>query len=117
VRQSIILLELIFVIVLLSVIFLTTTKFLFAIQEKNKVNFTTNLTKIEFETTRLFLINKLHKDSNLSLLKYSNKALFYNGILLQNKVSSFSKSDSNNTYTINICIDLYTKICQEWIIK
>jgi type II secretory pathway pseudopilin PulG len=116
-RQSIVLVELIFVIVLLSIIFLTTTKFLFAIQDKNRVNFTTNLTKIEFETTRLFLINKLHIQSNLNLVSYSDNKIFYNGWLLQDNVSSFIISNDNNMYNIDICIDLYNNICQNWILK
>lgn len=116
-KKSMVLLELIFVIILLSIIFLTTTKFLFAIYDKNKINYTTNLTKIEFETTKLFLIKNLENDTNLNNLNYSDEKLFYDSNLLQDKVTSFNLSQDNNIYTINICINLYNNICQTWIIR
>jgi len=112
-----ILLELIFVIVLLSIIFSTTTKFLFTIMDKNRFDFTTNLTKIEFETTKLFLTNLLHKTNNLNTIKYKNDVLLYNNILLQNNVKSFKIVENNGIYTVDICINLQNNICQTWIIK
>lgn len=116
-NRSIVLLEIIFSIVLLSIIFLTTSKFLFTVNEKNKTDFTTNITKIEFETTRLFLIQKLEKDGNLNKLKLEDNKLLYDNNLLLKKVTQFEISSSNDIYTINICINLYNNICQTWIIK
>ena len=116
-RKSVILLELIFVIVLLSIIFLTTTKFIFAIYDKNKSNYTTNLTKIEFESTRLFLINLLKEDRNLNSITYLDNKIYFNDNILQDNVTSFSKLENNGIYTINICVKLHNNICQKWVIK
>ncbi len=116
-RISLILLELIFSIVLLSIIFLTTTKVLFEVNKKNKSDFTTNLTKIEFETTKLFLTATLQKDKNLNQIIYNDNKLFFNTNLLQDNVTAFSIKQNNQIYTIDICIDLYNNICQTWIIK
>ncbi|VAY88053.1 hypothetical protein MNB_ARC-1_755 [hydrothermal vent metagenome] len=118
-KKSIILLELIFTMVLLAIIFSTTTKFLFAINNKSNSDFTTNLTKIEFESTKLFLVNTLHHENKLTKITYSNNKLFYDTILLQNNITYFELiyNNSSNTYTVKICINLYQNICQEWIIK
>ncbi len=117
-KKSIVLLELIFAIVLLSIIYLTTTKFLFAINEKNRSDFATNLTKIEFETTKLFLTNILREEKNLNNISYSNKNIFYNANLLQNNVTSFEISQYNETtYKIDICINIYNDICHSWNIR
>ncbi len=116
-KKSLLLLETIVSIVLLSIIFLTTTKFLFEVNEKNKSNFTTNLTKLEFETTKLFLITTLKKDTNLNKINYENDKLFYNSNLLQKNVTNFTVSNENKIYTIDICINLYNNICQTWIVK
>ena len=112
-----VLLELIFAIVLLSIIFLTTTKFLFAIYDKNRSNFTTNLTKIEFESTKLFLTSILQKENNFDAINYTNSKLFYNDNILQKDITTFSILQNNNIYTIDICINLYNNICQVWIIR
>ncbi len=109
--------ELIFVIVLLSIIFLTTTKFIFAIYDKNKSNYTTNLTKIEFESTRLFLINILKEESNLNSIAYEDDKIYFNDNILQNNVTNFLVIENNGIFTIDICIKLHNNICQEWIIK
>ena len=116
-RKSIVLLEVIFTIVLLSIIFLTTTKFLLQIIQTNKTTYTLNLTKIEFETTKLFLISILEKESSLNNIKYLDNKLYYNNNLLQENVTKYEVSSLNNIYTINICINLYDDICQTWIIK
>ena len=116
-RKSIILLEIIFTIVLLSIIYLTTTKFIFAINEKNKINYTTTLTKLEFETTRLFLIATLQKEQCLNEIKYIDKKLYFNDNILQDNVNKFNLTKLNDVYKVEICINLYDDICQSWIIK
>ncbi len=116
-KKSFILLELIISIVLLSVIFLTTTTILLKVNKVNKSNLTTNLTKLEFETTKLFLINILKKEKNLNKIKYINNNLYYNNNLLQENISTFKTNKQNHLYQIDICINLYQNICQKWIIK
>ena len=116
-KKSIILLEIIFTVVLLSIIYLITVKYIYTINEKNKTNYTTNLTKIAFETTRLFLISTLKAEQNLNQISYRDKQIFYNDKLLQNKVESFDLTKINDIYKVNICINLSNNICQTWIIK
>ncbi len=116
-KKSLILFELIVSIVLLSIIFLTTSKVLLEVNKKNKIDFTTNLTKIEFESTKLFLTNALYKYKNLDNINYKDNKLFFNTNLLQNNVTTFRIKQNNNIYTIDICINLYNNICQTWIIK
>jgi len=115
--RSMILLEIIFTVVLLSIIYLTTAKFIFAVNEKNKINYTTNLTKIEFETTRLFLLTTLKKEQNFNKIKYIDKKLFFNDDLLQNNVESFSLTKIDDSYKVDICIKLFDNICQSWIVR
>ncbi len=116
-KPSFILLELIITIVITSIIFLISTNYLFILKDKNNSEYKINLTKIEFETTRLFILNKLHIDKDLKQLKYQNNNLYYKDNLLQNNVTSFTISNKQELYTIDICIELYDNICQQWIIK
>jgi hypothetical protein len=115
--KGLILFELIVVIVLSSILFLTTSNFLITIYKKDKINFSTNLTKIEFESTKLFLKQLLKKQNNLQNINYENNKLYYNLNILQNKVTKFNISKQNNIYTINICIKIRDNICQKWIIR
>lgn len=115
--KSIILFELIVSIVLLSIIFLTTTTILLEVKEKNRLNFRTNLTKLEFETTKLFLTNILKEKQNLNQITYKDNQLFSNHNLLQENITNFSIKQQNQIYTIDICINLYINICQTWVIK
>lgn len=112
-----VLLEIIFTIVLLSIIYLTTSKFIFILNEKNKINYSTNLTKLEFETTRIFLMSILKTEQNLNKIRHTNNKLFFNDYLLQDKVKKFKILKVNDIYSIEICINLYDNICQSWIIK
>jgi hypothetical protein len=116
-KKSLILFELIVSIVLLSIIFLTTSKILLEVNKKNKTDFTTNLTKLEFETTKLFLTNVLYENKNLNDISYKETKIFFNSYLLQNNVTNFNIQQNNNIYTIDICINLYNNICQTWILK
>ncbi len=116
-KKSVILLELIFSILLLSIIFLTSSKFIFEVYEKNKTNYTANLLKIEFESTRLFLLKLLTREHNLNNITYKNKKLYYNSSILQNNVVNFEIQKDNNLYNINLCINTNPTICQVWILR
>ncbi len=116
-KKSLILFELLVSVVLFSIIFLTTTTILFEVNKKNKTDFTTNLTKIELESTKLFLTKTLQSDADLNQINYKQNQLFFDKYLLQDKVTAFTIKQNNNIYTIDICINLYNNICQTWIIK
>ncbi len=116
-KKSFLLLEVLISIFFLSIIFLTSTKVLLSITQKNNSSYMINLTKIEFETTKLFLQNTLKKENDLNKIKYINNKLFYDNFLLQNHITSFNISSNNTVHHIDICIELYENICQTWVIK
>jgi hypothetical protein len=116
-KKSLLLIELIFSIVILSIIFLTTNSLITDIYKKNKTNFDINITKLEFETTKLFLTKTLKTFHNLNKISYKQNNLYFENNLLQKRVTSFVINKQNNLYKIDICIKISKNICQKWIIK
>jgi hypothetical protein len=116
-KKSIIIFELILTIVISSIIFATTSKILLQLYDKNKQNYSINMTKLEFETTKLFLLNLLDNNLTLKDLLYTNSTLYYKLNILQGDVTQFKVSQSLEIYNINICIKLSSNICQNWILK
>ena len=116
-KKSIILLEQIISIVLISVIFLISSKFILAINSKNKSDYSQNITKLEFETTKIFLQNMLTKEKNLDNIIYLNDTILYKNTIVQENVTKFDIINNSNIYTINFCINLYSNICEKIVLK
>ena len=116
-KKSIILFELIISIVLLSIIFTVTSKFIFEVYTKNKQLQNNTILQLEFETTKLFFIHLLENNSTLNDIQYQDNALYFKNNLLLENVDSFKIQKNNLIYNINICIKKDDSICQNWIIK
>ncbi len=71
--------------------------------QENQKTFNLTLDKIDFETTRLFLENKIKEDSTLANLSISETTLLYNGDILIKDITSFTKQDVSGGIDISIC--------------
>lgn len=77
-----------------------------------------NITKkLEIETTKLFLENKIIHDTNLSMLGIKEDILYYNDAILLKNITHFEKEISNNYCSINLCIKTNSELCIEFIIN
>jgi type II secretory pathway component PulJ len=111
-RKSIVLVEILFSIVLFSILLIGSMKMIYALYQKNNTQTSQTHNNIKLESTRLFLI----KQNNLSSLTYTNNKLYFDTNLLLDNISTFDIATNNNYNTINICISKNT-ICQKWTIK
>ena len=111
-KRSIVLVEVIFSIVLFSIVIIYSMNILLTLYKtnNNKVFQTSN--NIKLETTRLFLI----KNNDFSLVEYSDDVLKFDNNLLLDNISSYNLDINSSLATINICI-FEDKICQTWKIK
>ncbi len=107
-----ILLELIFSIVLFSILATYSTNIILTMQKKSLSSSIEIQNNIRLETTRLFII----KHNNLIDLKYSDKTLYFKNNILLDDISSYTTSISNHITTFNVCIK-DTQVCQSWKIK
>jgi hypothetical protein len=107
-----VLLELIFSIVLFSILGLITTNISFNLYKKNSTKTYQTFTNLKLETTRLFLIK-----NGVQNISYSSGSLYFGTNLLLSNISSYSMvSNGTVVNTIDICID-ENSVCQQWKIK
>jgi prepilin-type N-terminal cleavage/methylation domain-containing protein len=112
-KKAFTLLELIFSIVISSIILFTSLSILKTLGQENQKTFNLTIDKIDFETTRLFLEKKIQEDATLSNLILSEKTLLYNGDILIQNVTTFTKMDEGNGININLCKDTNGEFCTE----
>lgn len=110
-KSAIVLLELIFSIVLFSIIALITTDISYNLYKKKSTKIYQTFSNIKLETTRLFLIK--HGLTNIS---YSKSRLYFGSNLLLDNISSYEASTNGFISTIDICID-ENRVCQQWKIQ
>ena len=122
-KKSAILFELLVSIVILAILSTFTLKFIFTIYKQNIINHNLNLSKLDLESTKLFLLSKINKKINIAT-KLNNiqedtigKKLYYNQYLLLENVTKFDLKKNNNIFNIDICIKRKYEICSKWIIK
>ena len=116
-KKAFTLLELIFSIVISSIILFTSLSILKTLGQENQKTFNLTIDKIDFETTRLFLEKKIKENATLSNLILSEKTLLYNGDILIKNVTTFTKMDEGNGININLCKDTNGEFCTEIYIK
>jgi hypothetical protein len=111
-KRSIVLVELIFSLVLFSIIAFISVDMTLKLYKKNKTD--TNIIKsnLLLESTRLFLM----KNNNLKYTSFKDKKLFYKTNLLLTDVSRYILTTNLGINHIDICINDDT-ICQKWDIK
>ncbi|MCI0500516.1 MAG: prepilin-type N-terminal cleavage/methylation domain-containing protein [Epsilonproteobacteria bacterium] len=112
-KKAFTLIELIFSVALASIILFSTLSILKVLHQENQKTLNITLTKIDFETTRLFLEHKIKEDVTLSNLALANRILLYRGDPLMKNVSRFSKSIETNGIMLTICSDNYGRFCSE----
>lgn len=111
-KQGFILFEVILSIALFFIIFSVSSKLIFKLQEKNISSSYESLALLKLESTKQFLSN----NQNLNLLYFNKNELYYDGALVLNKVSSYSKSTIQEVTIIDICIDK-NRVCTTWKLK
>lgn len=111
-KNSIVLIEFIFSVIIFAVISIFSMKIILSFYEKNYRSTLISTSILKLETTRLFLI----KNKNLSNLEYTDDKLYYDTDLLLSEVQNYTISVKDSIYTINICIGKKSSdtICQEW---
>ena len=111
-KRSIVLVEVIFSIVLFSIVIVYSMNILITLYKTNNSKVFQTSNNIKLETTRLFLI----KNNDFSLVQYNDGILKFDDNLLLNNISSYNIDINNNLATIDICV-FENKICQVWKIK
>ncbi len=111
-KKAMLLIEVIFSIVLFSIIASYSMNILLSLNEKNVISTFQTHNNIKLETTRLFLL----KNNNFEDIKYENSILYYKNNILLDNISLYNLNISNKIATIKICI-YDGKICQNWKIK
>ena len=111
-KRSIVLVEVIFSIVLFSIIASYSMNILLSLNEKQSLTTFQTHNNIKLETTRLFLI----KNNYFENIKYDNSILYFKGHILLDNISSYNIIILDKIATIDICI-YENKICQKWKIK
>lgn len=116
-KKAFTLLELIFSIALSSIILFSTLSILKVLHQENQKTLNLTLTKIDFETTRLFLEHKIKKDLTLSNLILTDGVLFYSGDPLMKNVGNFTKDIEGNAIILTICSDTNGQFCTEMYLQ
>ncbi|MEA3554713.1 MAG: hypothetical protein U9R39_10005 [Campylobacterota bacterium] len=111
-KRAVVLLEVIFSIVLFSIIASYSVNILLSLNKKKNLTTFQTHNNIKLETTRLFLI----KNNNFADIKYENSVLYFKNNILLDNISSYNLNILNKIATIDICIYDNT-ICQKWKIK
>ena len=112
-RRSIVLIEVIFSIVLFSIVLIYSMNILISLQSKSNSSLVFTYNNINLETTRLYL----QKNNQKEKIRCQNGVLFYDNNILLDKVTTFELSFGNEFSYINICIGKINKTCQAWNIK
>jgi hypothetical protein len=110
--KSIILFELLISIIIMSIITIYTLNFSFILYEQNTKNINLNISKMDFESTKLFL-----QENNFSNITLVNNKLLYKNNLLLNKVTKFTYTTQNNLIFIDICIKRKYEVCKKWVLN
>ena len=117
-KKSITLIEIIFSLVILSVILITSANVILQLNKQNNTTRQNLLLKMDFETTRLFLQNKIKEKENIiNNLKYQDTTLYYKNDILLKDVVKFTINKNTNIIFINLCIKYNIEVCQDIRIK
>lgn len=110
-KNSIVLLELIFSIVLFSLLGLMVSNIEINLYKQKNAKVSQTFTNLKLEATRLFIVK-----NGVSNISYEDNSVYFKDNLLLDKVSSYKIVNSGVIVTIDICIDDNT-VCQQWKIK
>ena len=116
-KKSITLIELLFTIIISSILLVSVANISLDLNNSNKINYYKNILKIEFESTRLFLQKQIINDKNLSNLSYKNNNLYFKNNMLLKNLLSYNRYIQDNIIVLDICIKNKIKLCQKIRIK
>ncbi len=120
-RSSIVLLELVVGVVLLSVLFVGSSNLAYKIYLLNETNYHQAIAKIDMESTKLFLEKQVSSGvditTKLSQIPQTATAtdLTYGGKILQKHITKFSVKKVSSRHHIDICTKHRLKICKSWV--
>lgn len=114
-KRGFTLFELLFSTIIGSIILLSALNILDLLYKENNETFGLTIDKIDFETTRLFLENKIKEDTTLAYLTLNKTTLLYKDSILIQDVVSFTKQNGNVGIDISICKK--NQFCTEIYIK
>lgn len=100
-KKSFALLEVIFVLLLTSLVISSSVVFIKNMKENNKDTLQSRIIDIDLEATFVFIQNNVKKIKDL---KYKKKTLYFENKLLLENVNSFTIEKNKNTYILNICV-------------
>ncbi len=109
-RDSMVLVEVVFSVVLFSIVLIYSMNILLSLQSKSKTSLSYTYNNINLESTRLYLQKNNEKDK----IRYQDDILFYDNNILLDKVTVFEISLNGAIGDINICIDTINTTCQRW---
>lgn len=103
--------------VIISIVVITSLNIMNILHKKNNTTYQTTISKIDLESTRLFLEKKIILDKQLSNLSFKESGLYYKNDLLLKNVSLFSKTIQDDIITLEICTNNSTEICTKTLLK
>lgn len=114
-KKSALLLEMIFVVVVLSFVGMYFNIHLLELYNTNKNQHKVNIALIELESTRVFISKKLLNGGSISDFTISNNTLFYQNNILLKEVDYFNVNFVGSRYVIQISI--YNNLAvKEWVV-
>lgn len=116
-KSSFTLIEIIISTIIISIVVATTFNIMLMINKKNNTTYNQTITKIDIESTRLYLQKQFIKYRDLKSLRYDNQNLFYNNALLLKNISSFEKIKYKQHIQIDFCIKNSENICTKILLK
>ncbi len=102
---------------ILSVVLFTIFNMTHILYKQNQQTYNITISKIDLETTRLFLQKQIIHDNNLIKLTLQNTNLLYDNNLLLQNISTYKQTFDNININITICIQTDIKLCQDMIIQ
>ena len=108
-KRAYILLELLFTLIIMSVILSSTLRVYYALRVNNQSQRETNLIKIELDTLRLFISKRFETDKSTAKfnLDDAKQILYYDGVILAKDIIVFNVSDDNSKW---FSVDIELKI-------
>ena len=113
-KEASILLEVIFSVVITSIVVINAMLIYKEFFEINSKNFKTEVSKIELLNTKFFLQKNLIVNLDSNHLQYKNENLYFKDALLLKNVSSYSLQKFNSSININLCLN--DTICKKFVI-
>ena len=110
ISKSFVLVEVIFSVVLFSIIMFYTLNSTLTLQIENKKSYERLTNIILLESTKIFL----EKKNNFSPIKFEDDKLYYDNNLLLSGIKSYSLSNDAKFKVIDICLK---NICQQWYFR